>query len=39
MSDLSIIFVVAIAGIVGSALIALAVYLIDKNVDQRDKHS
>ena len=34
----SIILMVAVVGIVGSALLGLAVYRIDKNADRRDKH-
>ena len=39
MSDLSIIVVVAIFAIVGSAVMALAIYLIDKNADRHDKRT
>jgi len=35
----SIIIMVAVVGFVSSALIAVAVYLIDKNADRRDKHN
>lgn len=37
--EYTIIIMVAVVGFVSSALIALAVYLIDKNADRRDKHS
>jgi len=36
---LSIIYMVFIVSIVGSAIIAVAVHLIDKNVDRHDKHT
>jgi hypothetical protein len=39
MSDLSIIVVVAIFAIIGSAVMALAIYLIDKNADRQDKRT
>jgi hypothetical protein len=39
MSDLSIIVVVAIFAIIGSAVMALAIYLIDKNADRHDKRT
>ena len=35
----SIIIMVTVVGVVGSALIALAVYLIDKNADRHDEHN
>ena len=39
MRELGIIVVVAIVGLTGSALMAIALYLIDKNADRHDKQS
>ena len=37
--NFGIIFMVTAVGLVSSALVAFAIYLIDKNADRRDKHN
>jgi len=39
MRNLSIIYMVAIVSIAGCAIIAVAIYLIDRNADRHDKKS
>lgn len=39
MRELDIIVVVAIVGLTASALMAIALYLIDKNANRNDKQS
>lgn len=39
MSDLSIIFLVAIVALAGCAVMALAVYLVDRNANRREHRS
>jgi hypothetical protein len=36
--NFGIIFMVTLVGVASSAVLALAIYLIDKNADRRDKH-